>query len=220
MGSRAGIVQCGLMTPESVALLGGLLFLLIAIVGGGFTIREIIMPRVPMWARAASLLVGVALVVPYFGTGSGPSPLGDAAADSPAPSPSAPPREGVVYEDGERDVSEDGIEVSGLRASGEHAKPSPGDRIRIQFSLRNVGSGAVTFDETFIGARNPDDDNKDFAHGNEGDLLAPGDAVKISSSIVVDARGIWQFFPCYSLRTRGEGSYCPDEWRAFEVAVE
>lgn len=208
------------MTPEAVALLGGLLFLLIAIVGGGFTAREIIMPRVPLWARAASLIVGVALVVPYFAADPSPTPLGDAAAHTAPPRASAAPQEGVVHEDSERDVSEDGIEVSGLRASGEHAKPAAGDRIKIQFSLRNVGSGAVTFDETFIGARNPGDDNKDFAHGNSGDLLAPGDAVKISGSIVVDARGIWQFFPCYILRTRGEGSYCPDEWRAFEVTVE
>ena len=43
------------MEPESVALLGGLLFLLIAVVGGGFTIREIIMPGVPRWGRLASL---------------------------------------------------------------------------------------------------------------------------------------------------------------------
>jgi hypothetical protein len=207
------------MTPEAVALLGGLLFLLIAIVGGGFTVREIIMPGVSPWARAAALVVGV-LVVPYFATDPSPSPTRAAAADSPPPSADTAPREGVVHEDGERDVSQDGIEVSGLRASGEHPKPAAGDRIRIQFLLRNVGSSAVTFEETFIAARNPGDDNKDFGHGNEGDLLAPGDAVKISSSIVLDARGIWQFFPCYALHTRGEASsYCPDEWRAFDVLV-
>jgi hypothetical protein len=210
MGSRAGVVQSRSMTPQAVALLGGLLFLLIAIVGGGFTVREVIMPRVPSWARAASLIVGVALVVPYFGA---------AAADSPASSGPTTPREGVVHEDLERDVSQDGIELSGLRASAAAAKPVAGDRIAIRFSLRNVGSSAVTFEETFIAARNPGDGNEDFAHGNEGDELAPGDAVKVSGSIVLDARGTWQFFPCYVLRTRGEGSYCPDEWRAFEVSV-
>jgi hypothetical protein len=42
------------MKPETVALLGGLLLLLIAIVGGGFTNKEIIMPGVPSWARMAS----------------------------------------------------------------------------------------------------------------------------------------------------------------------
>lgn len=195
------------MSPEAVALLGGLLFLLIAIVGGGFTIREIIMPGVAPWGRAASLIVGVALVVPYFVTGSEGSPPSSA---------SAAPREGLVHEDGERDVSEDGIEVSGLRVSGERSKPAAGDRIRIEFSLRNVGSSAVTFEETFIAARNPGDENRDFAHGNEGDVLEPGDAVKVSSSIIPDSTGIWQFFPCYTLRS---GSFCPDKWRAFDVSV-
>ena len=54
------------MSPEAVALLGGLLFLLIAIVGGGFTAKEISLPGVPGWARVASLALGLALVVPYF----------------------------------------------------------------------------------------------------------------------------------------------------------
>lgn len=204
------------MTPQVVALLGGLLFLLIAIVGGGFTIREIIMPGVRPWARAASLIVGVALVVPYFATGSGPRPSGAAAADSQPASATVAVGEAVVYADSERDVSDHGIEVSGLRASGEHSKPEAGDRITIRFSLRNVGSSAVAFEETFIAARNAGGDNKDFAHANEGDVLAPGDALEISSSIIPDGRGIWQFFPCYAMRS---GSYCPDEWRAFDVSV-
>ena len=54
------------MSPEAVALVGGLLFLLIAIVGGGFSAKEVMIPGVPRWARIASLAVGMALVVPYF----------------------------------------------------------------------------------------------------------------------------------------------------------
>jgi len=206
------------MAPENVALLGGLLFLLIAIVGGGFTIREIMMPRVPSWARVASLLVGAALIGPYFAAALTAGP-GDAASDSPPSGPSPAPREGVIWRDGERNVSKDGIEVSGLLARGERPRAAVGDRIRIQFRLRNVGSSAVALEEAFVAARNPGGDNLDFAHANEGRELSPGDAVKMSSSIVVDARGLWQFWPCYSLRTRGEATLCPDEWRAFQIGV-
>jgi hypothetical protein len=216
------------MKPESVALLGGLLFLLIAIVGGGFTIKEIIMPGVPRWGRMASLLVGVALVVPYFanaleeragrsGVSSTPGPNG-AAARLAASSP--PASQQPVFEDSAPHKSQDGIEVSGLLATGEHADVSVGDRITVQFSLRNAGSEAATFEYAFIAARNPRDDNVDFGEAEQGTVLAPGDTLDISSSIIVDFAGVWEFWPCYYLRAGGGESECPDEWRRFEVPVE
>jgi hypothetical protein len=216
------------MEPETVALLGGLLFLLIAIVGGGFTIKEIIMPGVPRWARMASLLVGAALVVPYFasvfeegedrsGVSSTPGPNG--AVRRPAAS-SPPASQQTVFEDSAPHMSQDGIEVSGLLATAKHADVSVGDRIAIQFSLRNAGSEAVTFEYVFIAARNPQDDNVDFGEAEQGTVVAPGDTVEISSSIVVDLVGIWEFWPCYYLRAGGGESECPDEWRRFEVPVE
>jgi hypothetical protein len=224
------------MTPETVGLLGGLLFLMIAVVGGGFTIKEIIMPRVPRWVRAASLLVGLTLLAPYFAheLGSRPTvsstPAGSSSASLTASSgfaggssssgPSTPPGESVVWADNGRRVSPDRIEVSGLLATGKHGNPAAiGDQIKVQFSLHNAGSSAVRFGETFIGARNPDGDNKDFNDDHEGELFAPGATVKISSSIVVDAPGTWEFWPCYILRTPGGESDCPDEWRAFQVSV-
>jgi hypothetical protein len=207
------------MGAETVALLGGLLFLLLAIVGGGFTVKEIIMPRVPIWARLVCLLVGAVLVVPYFlGTvGSAQSGVTVAAAE---PRPAPPAGQTVLFSEAESTVSADGIEVSGLLATAERKPPVVGDRIEIQFSLENAGSGARTFEEAFIGGRNPGWDNKDFGHENTGVVISPGKAVRVSHSIVVDAAGTWEFWPCYSLRERGEVTLCPDEWRSFQVLVE
>ena len=174
------------MEPESVALLGGLLFLLIAVVGNGFTIREIIMPGVPRWGRLASLVVGAALIVPYFASAfdeqsSGPATnersSGPATSSTPIPSPG--PRDEAIYEDSEAHVSRDAIEVSGLLASGERADVSVGERIKVQFSLRNTGSEAVTFQETFVGARNPRGDNMDFGAEHQGEELEPGQTVTL-----------------------------------------
>jgi hypothetical protein len=139
-------------------------------------------------------------------------------ADQPGSSPSAPQGESEIYRDSGSHVSPDKIEVSNLLATGEHKHPTIGDRIKIAFSLKNVGSKPLTFDETFIAARDPSETNKDFAEENMGKVLAPGDAVEISSTIVVDARGLWEFWPCYSL-PRGSDYYCPDEWRSFQVPV-
>jgi hypothetical protein len=125
--------------------------------------------------------------------------------------------EGEIYSDTEAHVSPHEIELSGLLATGEHTEPEVGDRIEIDFSLKNVGSEPVTLDETFIAARDPDDGNQDFGSENEGQVFAPGDVLEISRSVVVDAPGTWKFWPCYSLSARPEG--CPDRWRSFDVFV-
>jgi hypothetical protein len=50
------------VVPGTVGLMFGGLFLLIAIVGGGFTAKELTVPKVPGWARAVSGIVGVFLL--------------------------------------------------------------------------------------------------------------------------------------------------------------
>jgi hypothetical protein len=206
------------MDAKTVALLGGLLFLLLAIVGGGFSIREINMPSIPGWARVACLFVGVGLVVPWILTevGSDQEESRPAAVSGRFTSSTA---EGVIHEDGESYVSPHGIEVSGLLATGKHNSPAVGDRILIQFSFKNVGSDLVTFIETFVGVRSPDGKNEDFGHENEGLVFEPGSAVDINQSVLVDQAGTWEFWPCYTLKVGGEDTFCPDEWRAFEVLV-
>jgi hypothetical protein len=54
-----------------VALGAGILFLLIVIVGGGFAIRRIVIPKVSNWARVASGIVGLLLVLPFMLTALG-----------------------------------------------------------------------------------------------------------------------------------------------------
>ena len=223
------------MSPEAVGLVGGLLFLLIAIVGGGFSAKEIMIPGVPRWARIASLAVGLALVVPYFSqalradktrppeAGSPASVNLSAAPPSDSPSPPAspsPPRDGVIHDARNRhDHSPDGLEVSGLIATSAKSHPAIGDSIDVEFTLRNVGSTAVNIDDTFVGVRTPDNENGDFGNSNEGTVLKPHQALTINGSRVFDTAGVWKIFPCYALAAGGEPKYCPDEWRAFQVLV-
>ena len=136
------------MEPRTVGLLGGLLFLLIAIVGGGFTVRELVLPAVPGWARVASLAVGAALVVPYFAGGL----AGDAAPSRTAAhvharvAPNAKPHAAAGryrFVDEDPELSPENLEVSGLRASGPHTRPVVGDRIAVRFVLRNGGPRPV-----------------------------------------------------------------------------
>jgi hypothetical protein len=76
--------------------------------------------------------------------------------------------EAEIYRDPEPDVSPEKIELSRLRATGEHSDPEVGDQIEINFSLKNVGSESVTFADTFIGARDPDDGHQDFGSASPG----------------------------------------------------
>ena len=223
------------MSPEAVALVGGLLFLLIAIVGGGFSAKEVMMPGVPRWARIASLAVGLALVVPYFSealrsdktrppeTGSPASIKLSSASPSDPPSPSAspsPPRDGVIHDARNRhDNSPDGLQVSGLIATSAKSHPAVGDSIEVEFTLRNVGSTAVNLDDTFVGVRTPDNESGDFGNSNEGAVLKPQQALRINGSRVFDAAGVWKIFPCYAFTAGGEPKYCPDEWRTFQVLL-
>jgi len=152
------------------------------------------------------LVIGVAVAIGAFVLAGR-----DQSNSSPASS------EGEIHSDTQPHVSPDKIELSRLLATGEHTEPEVGDRIEIDFSLKNVGSEPVTLDETFIAARDPRDSDQDFGSENEGQVFAPGDVLEISRTVVVDAPGVWKFWPCYTLSARPDG--CPDEWRSFEVSV-
>jgi|SRR6185437_7564642 hypothetical protein len=61
------VVKMGESTlPGAVGLTFGGLFLLIAVVGGGFTAKELTVPKVPTWARVTSAIVGAFLLVAAF----------------------------------------------------------------------------------------------------------------------------------------------------------
>jgi hypothetical protein len=202
------------MDRETVALLGALLFLLLALVGGGFTIREIIMPSIPGWARVACLFVGAALLVPFV-LDLRSAPSDSTGVDAPVGSgASAPSGEVVIREDAGSWESPQGIQVAGLLATGEQKTPSVGDQVTIQFSLQNVGSRPVTFQQTFVAVRDPANAWMDDGHENEGRVVDPGSVVEVSHSFVVSAPGTWSFWPCYTLES---GEECPDEWRKLLV---
>ena len=206
------------MSTEVVALAGGILFLLVAIVGGGFVIREISIPRVPNWARVAAAVFGMLLLLPFLltlfrgGVGGTGSPPGAVFSGSP------PQRNGGGIElDTEPATTSDGIQISDLSAVVRNAPPRVGDTVTVRYSLTNVGSAPVRLEYTFVGARDPADEHKDAEDENEGRTLAPGETADAGGRILLDSAGTWVMWPCYALT--GD-RYCPDQWKAFSFVVE
>jgi hypothetical protein len=206
------------MSPEAVALVGALLFLLIAVVGGGFSAKEVAIPGVPGWGRVASLAVGVALVVPYFTEAlrSDAAPLPGVRTSASAGHAAAAPGGTVHDARGETAVSPDGLEVSGLLATSDGADPAVGDSVEVEFTLRNAGAEATSLEDAFVGVRRPGGGNGDFANADAPLVLQPGESMTVLGSRVFDAGGTWTLFPCYTL---AGGSSCPDEWQSFQVLV-
>lgn len=53
------------MTSVTVSMLAAAVFLLIAVVGGGFTVKELSVPAVPTWGRIVAGLLGVLFAAPF-----------------------------------------------------------------------------------------------------------------------------------------------------------
>ncbi len=205
------------MSEVALALGAGILFLLIAIVGGGFAIREIVMPKVPNWARAVSGIAGLLLVLPFMLTTF--DGYGGRDAASPAENGGRPPseaRSGIEI-DSEPATSGDQIRLTELAASARNEPPRVGDTIKVTYSLTNVGNQPIRLEYTFVGARNHADENKDSAGINEGRMLAPGETAQTEGRIFLDSAGTWLLWPCYTLPVE---RYCPDEWKSFSFIVE
>jgi hypothetical protein len=208
------------MSAEVVALAGGILFVLVAIVGGGFTLRELVMPRVPHWARVASAVFGLLLLLPFVLTvvngqiDKDARPVSDSGSDQP------PPRQqgsGGIELDTEPATTGDNIRITDLAATVRNDPPRVGDTVTVDYSLTNVGSEPARMDYTFVGARDPADENRDSEDENENRVLSPGETVQASGRIFLNSAGAWLIFPCYLLT--GD-RYCPDEWKAFNTIVE
>jgi hypothetical protein len=205
------------MSAEVVALGGGILFVLVAIVGGGFTIRELMMPRVPNWARVASAVFGLLLLSPFVLTVvNGQTEKG---ARSSSGTGFTPPRErgaGGIEIDTEPDTTGDNIRITGLAATVRNDPPRVGDTVTVDYTLTNVGGQGIQLDSTFVGARDPADENMDSEDENENRVLGPGETIDAGGRIFLNSAGTWLIFPCYVLP--GD-RYCPDEWKAFNVIV-
>lgn len=222
------------MDSDTIALLGGLLFLLLALVGGGFSIKEISMPTIPTMARAACLVVGVVLVVLSFaatpGDESVPSaegPTTDEPATTTAPGAAEPqaPSGDVELDTNAGTVldPEDRMEVSGLTATGPLEPVPVDDFIKVSYTLTNRGSTPVSFVEVFTGTEPPegvDEGPFDAGHDHQGIVLAPGESLPVEHQVHLYGAGTWTIWPCYELENPAdEANNCPDTWNHFFVKV-
>ena len=90
LGANPSVLSCEVgMEPHTVELLAALLFLLIALVGGGFTIKELSMPSVPGWARIVAALLGVFFIAAFFDIRL---PVTHTNGESPSPTPTTSSR--------------------------------------------------------------------------------------------------------------------------------
>jgi hypothetical protein len=213
--------------PNAIALLAGILFLVIAVVGGGFTIERLQVPTVPNWSRIASAVLGVLFVGGFFYTSmSNPDPVNTQTADpnstqdtqapqTPAPATSTAPGVAVLHDFSGSVVTADGVELTQFRVSGPDPEPSVGDTLTVDFSIQNAGQDSILLDFTFVGARAPGDENNDFGEANQDKTLAPGESLTMQHSVVVDQAGSWSIWPCYEVL----GHDCPAEWNSFPVNV-
>lgn len=202
----------------TICILGGLLFILIAIIGGGFSIKEIKIPKIQKWMRVLSFFVGLGLVyLSFFQPPTIPPTLNDTSGQIP------PTIDNIIYSDYDVDTTIHNIKLSQLIATSVNDPPRINDRITIEFTLQNVDENEIKFINTFVAARNPFEENKDFGESNQGKTIQPKEIIITKASIIVDNKGIWTFGPCYSLdipEIRDENNLCPCEWRRFQVVVK
>ncbi|TVR96877.1 MAG: hypothetical protein EA406_10980 [Rhodospirillales bacterium] len=190
---------------------------MIAVVGGGFVVKEISIPKVPTWARALSLLVGLVLVAPFFlkllgviGSEDGGFRLDEQKAGPPV----------GLHADAGPAVSRHGLTMTDLIVEAPQHRLRVGDGLTFAFKLRNTDQRPFTFVEIFVGARGPAMENRDFGWSHEGLTLAPDAVIEYKTGMIPDVPGVWTFWACYAVAGEtGENEYCPDRWRAFQVFV-
>jgi hypothetical protein len=195
------------MAPETVSLVASVMFLLIALVGGGFSARELVIPRIPNWARVVSALLGIAFALPALW------PPDSTLVGSQA-------RETTIYLDTYEDTSSEKLRLSSLEARSVRNPPSVGDRITIIFTLTNVGRKSFPLVATFVAAHDPTENSRSFGISNPHATLAPNARVTVKTSVIPDSAGSWSFWPCYAFEKNGQETYCPNEWKAFPVSVQ
>ncbi|MFL6145106.1 MAG: hypothetical protein ACJ72N_24975 [Labedaea sp.] len=206
------------MSVEVVALGGGIFFLLVAIVGGGFAIREISMPKVPNWARVASGVFGLLLLLPFLlavirGAGGESGSPTVAGVGRPPPRPAA----GGIEIDTEPDTTGDQVKLTELSASVRNDQPRVGATITVSYSLTNVGQQPIQIEYTFVGARAPGNSHADAEDDNEGRTVQPGETIQAQGKVFLDSAGTWTLWPCYVL----DGDrFCPDKWKAFSFIAQ
>lgn len=201
---------------KTICFLGGLIFIFLAIVGGGINIDKFSLkiPPINKWMRVISFFMGLGLVfISFF-----PPVL------PPTPPPTPPPiTDNIIYSDSEVDTTIHNIKFIQLTATCVNDPPQVNDRITIEFTLQNIDENPIKLSYTFFAARNPFGENKDFGDSNQDKTIQPQEIIKTKASIIVDNKGIWKFGPCYSLgihEINDEEILCPSEWRRFQILVK
>jgi hypothetical protein len=115
-------------------------------------------------------------------------------------------------------TSPDGIKLTELSAVSRRDPDPPqvGDTVTVRYSLTNVEDQTVELAFTFVGVRNPADENEDTEDMNEGMVLAAGETVNAEGRVPIKTDGTWELWPCYEL---SGGSQCPDKWQEFFVVA-
>jgi hypothetical protein len=188
------------------------MFLLIALVGGGFSAKELVIPQVPNWARIISVFLGIAFAIPFLRT------LDKNTVSS--KERGITERGIIIYSDTSYDTSPERLRLSGLYAISVRNPPRVGDRITIMFTLTNVGRKPFRLVTTFVGARDPTMNNRGFGVSNPHATLALNARVTVKTSFIPDSAGSWSFWPCYAFDKKDHETYCPNEWKAFPVSVQ
>ncbi len=101
-------------------------------------------------------------------------------------------------------VSPEGLELSGFQVKAP-ANPAIGDKVVVEFTLRNVGQSTIRFDSkagAFVGTRRRSKSggkalNRDFGFCYLGWKLEPGQSISINVYKILDMKGQWSFFPTY-----------------------
>ena len=207
------------MAPDTIALLAGVVFLLIAVVGGGFSVERLQIPTVPRWSRVVAGVVGVAFIAGFLVSSlqdpRAPTPGSSTSLQSPAAASSGPAGDETVelFRFAGPERSPDGVELRDFVLTAGRSEPMVGDVITARFTLRNGTRQPIRL-STFVAARSPRGDHEDTGE-SAARRLSPGEDLPTMASLTVDSTGSWSFWPCYGL---GSGE-CPDEWQLHQVTV-
>jgi hypothetical protein len=209
------------VTTDTVSLVAASFFLLIAVVGGGFTAKELVIPEVPGWARIVSALLGVVFATPFIMKAfDNPTPQADRPASNEGSSEESNVGEVILHSVKPRHaISSQGLRLVSLRATAPRKPPRVRDRITIRYTLANVGEKRFRLISTFVGARDAVKTNKDSDGSNTDVELRPNETLQAKEYIIADTSGRWKMWPCYAFKKNNEEAYCPDEWNAFLVEV-
>lgn len=109
-----------------------------------------------------------------------------------------------------------GLEVTAFTVTGPGRYV--GADISVKMVVRNTARHAVRIGRygIFIGARDPQDNNRDFGHAYRNQILRPGQKVVVTGKLRIDKPGTWTLWPAFHFAKYGWGKY---QWHAIKLKV-